>query len=132
MATNRVTLDSSRTDRAGLPLVVLRGRHHTETRRAAAAQQLKAIEWIEASGSYRTWPAEVIPTVMVPGQHQAGTCRMGADPATSVTDPLGRVHGHENLWVMDASVHVTNGGFNPVLTVLALAYRNAALLAAGR
>jgi choline dehydrogenase-like flavoprotein len=25
--------------------------------------------------------------------------------------------------VIDASVHVTNGGFNPVLTILALAYR---------
>ena len=40
---------------------------------------------------------------------------MGDDPATSVTDPWGRVHGHDNLWVMDASVHVTNGPVNPVL-----------------
>ena len=63
------------------------------------------------------------------GQHQAGTARMGADPATSVTDPHGRVHGHDNLWVMDGSVHVTNGGFNPVLTILALAYRSAEQLA---
>ena len=55
---------------------------------------------------------------------------MGTDPATSVTDPYGRVHGHDNLWVMDGSVHVSNGGFNPVLTILALAYRSAAHLAA--
>jgi choline dehydrogenase-like flavoprotein len=54
---------------------------------------------------------------------------MGDDPATSVTDPHGRVHVHPNLWVMDGSVHVTNGGFNPVLTILALAYRNADHLA---
>ena len=63
------------------------------------------------------------------GQHQAGTCRMGDDPATSVVDRWGRVHGHKNLYVMDGSVHVTNGGFNPVLTILALAYRAAEHLA---
>ncbi len=41
-----------------------------------------------------------------------------------------RVHGHENLFVIDGSLHVANGGFNPVLTILALAYRNAAHVAA--
>jgi choline dehydrogenase-like flavoprotein len=48
---------------------------------------------------------------------------MSSDPAEGVTDPSGRVHGHDNLFVADASVHVTNGSFNPCLTVLALAYR---------
>jgi choline dehydrogenase-like flavoprotein len=54
---------------------------------------------------------------------------MGNDPRSSVVDSWGRVHGHENLFVMDASVNVTNGGFNPVLTIMALAFRNAAHLA---
>jgi choline dehydrogenase-like flavoprotein len=49
---------------------------------------------------------------------------MGTDPSTSVTDPYGRVWGHDNLFVADASLHPTNGGFNPVLTILALAFRN--------
>ena len=48
---------------------------------------------------------------------------MGDDPQTSVTDKWGRVHGHDNLYVADGSLHVTNGGFNPVLTILALAFR---------
>jgi choline dehydrogenase-like flavoprotein len=38
-------------------------------------------------------------------------------------DPYGRVWGHPNVHVVDASVHVTNGGVNPVLTVMANAYR---------
>jgi len=59
------------------------------------------------------------------GQHQAGTCRMGDDPRASVTDPWGRVHGHDGLFVADGSLHVTNGGFNPVLTIMALAFRTA-------
>ena len=50
---------------------------------------------------------------------------MGTDPATSVTDSFGRVHGHDNLFVVDGSLHVTMGGFNPVLTIMALAFRSA-------
>ena len=56
-------------------------------------------------------------------QHQAGTCRMGTDARTSVVDPFGRVHDMDNVFVVDASVHVTNGGFNPGLTIMALAFR---------
>ena len=59
------------------------------------------------------------------GQHQAGTCRMGTQERHSVTDPFGRVWGHDNLFVCDGSLHPTNGGLNPVLTIMALAFRNA-------
>jgi choline dehydrogenase-like flavoprotein len=31
----------------------------------------------------------------------------------------------DNLFVADGSVHVTNGGFNPALTIMALAFRTA-------
>ena len=48
---------------------------------------------------------------------------MGADPETSVVDPWCRIHDMDNVFVVDASVHVTNGGFNPVLTIMALAFR---------
>jgi choline dehydrogenase-like flavoprotein len=48
---------------------------------------------------------------------------MGTDPRHSATDRHGTVWGHENLRVVDASLHVTNGGVNPVLTILANAFR---------
>jgi choline dehydrogenase-like flavoprotein len=48
---------------------------------------------------------------------------MGADPGTSATDEFGAVWGHDGVTVADASLHVTNGGVNPVLTVMALAWR---------
>ena len=57
--------------------------------------------------------------------HQHGTMRMGDDPAASVTDRWSKVHGHDNLYIADSSVHVTNGGFNPVLTIMALSFRTA-------
>jgi choline dehydrogenase-like flavoprotein len=84
----------------------------------------KAIAWLEASGAKKIWSYP--PTLTLSGgQHQAGTCRMGNDPQTSVTDSYGRVHGHDNLFVVDGAIHVTNGGFNPVLTIMALAFRSA-------
>jgi choline dehydrogenase-like flavoprotein len=56
------------------------------------------------------------------GQHQAGTCRTGNDPKTSVVNRFGQLHDTSNVFVVDGSVHVTNGGFNPVLTIMALGY----------
>ncbi len=52
--------------------------------------------------------------------HPMGTCRMGDDPAVSVVDPDGRVHGTENVWVADASVFPTSLGVNPQVTVYAI------------
>ncbi|KQR17668.1 glucose-methanol-choline oxidoreductase [Cellulomonas sp. Leaf334] len=126
----RVTLDHRHVDRHGMPVARLAGRQHPLTLVAAGLQSERALEWLDASGACRVWSTGPVWDGVSAGQHQAGTCRMGNDPATSVTDPFGRVHGHDNLWVMDGSVHVTNGGFNPVLTILALAYRSAEHLAA--
>ena len=130
-ADNRVTLDPEVVDPRGVPVVRLAGAAHQETVRAARHVQDVAARWMEASGARDIWTDEV-PTGLTAGQHQSGTCRMGDDPATSVTAPDGRVHGHDNLWIADGSVHVTNGGVNPVLTIYALAHRSASRLAAER
>jgi choline dehydrogenase-like flavoprotein len=55
---------------------------------------------------------------------------MGVRPETSVADEWGRVWGHDGVTVADGSLHVTNGGVNPVLTILALAWRVSERLAA--
>jgi choline dehydrogenase-like flavoprotein len=55
--------------------------------------------------------------------HQAGTCRLGTDPATSVLDVTGRAHEVDNLYVADASFLPSIGAVNPALTVMANALR---------
>ena len=122
LAGNRVVLDPQVVDRAGVPAVRLVGGVHPETVRTAHHVLARAEEWLSASGASRTWTDDG-PTGLLAGTHQAGTCRMGTDPVSSVTDPDGRVHGHENLWVADSSVHVTNGSVGPALTIMALAHR---------
>ena len=57
-----------------------------------------------------------------------GTCRMGRDPASTVVDQYGRVHGMRNLFVADASVFPSCPGVNPQVTIMALATRTASHL----
>jgi choline dehydrogenase-like flavoprotein len=55
--------------------------------------------------------------------HQAGTARMGADPASSVIDPQCKAHELDNLYIVDTSVFVTSAAVNPTLTTVANAMR---------
>ena len=118
----RVSVDPDVKDRWGLPVARMSGTTHPETLRTFDYMRLRAEEWARAcgAGDVRSHPNGLS---LSGGQHQAGTCRMGDDPQTSVTDKWGRVHGHDNLYIADGSLHVTNGGFNPVLTILALSFR---------
>ncbi len=62
--------------------------------------------------------------------HRGGGCRMGDDATTSVCDPFGRAHDHENLFVAGAPLLVTGGCTNATLTFCALALRTADRLVA--
>ena len=55
--------------------------------------------------------------------HQAGTCRFGTDPATSVLDVSCRAHELDNLYVVDTSFFPSIGAVNPALTAMANALR---------
>ncbi|HYH59069.1 MAG TPA: GMC family oxidoreductase [Thermoleophilaceae bacterium] len=61
--------------------------------------------------------------------HQMGTCRMGADPQTSVAGPFGELHDTKGVWIGDASAFPTASGTNPMVTVMALAHRTAEAIA---
>ncbi|MGA7323362.1 MAG: GMC family oxidoreductase [Rhodomicrobium sp.] len=55
--------------------------------------------------------------------HQAGTCRFGADPSSSVLDVNCKAHELDNLYVVDTSFFVSIGAVNPSLTAIANAIR---------
>ena len=55
--------------------------------------------------------------------HQAGTCRFGADPQTSVLDLNCKAHELDNLYAVDASFMPSIGAVNPALTIMANALR---------
>jgi choline dehydrogenase-like flavoprotein len=55
--------------------------------------------------------------------HQAGTCRFGKDPKSSVLDTNCKAHELDNLYVVDTSFFVSIGAVNPALTAMANALR---------
>jgi choline dehydrogenase-like flavoprotein len=55
--------------------------------------------------------------------HQAGTCRFGTDPQTSVLNVDCRAHELDNLYVVDTSFFPSIGAVNPALTAMANALR---------
>ncbi len=55
--------------------------------------------------------------------HQAGTCRFGTDPKTSVLDVNCKAHELDNLYVVDTSFFPSIGAVNPSLTAIANALR---------
>ncbi|MGB7847345.1 MAG: GMC family oxidoreductase [Candidatus Acidiferrum sp.] len=119
---SRVEVDPTVKDFWGIPVVRLSGRRHPQDAVTAKFVAEKAENWLREAGAIKTW-LNLPGTGLSGGQHQAGTCRMGNDPKTSVVNRNYQVHGVDNLFVVDGSVHVTNGGFNPVLTIMANAYR---------
>jgi choline dehydrogenase-like flavoprotein len=54
--------------------------------------------------------------------HLMGGCAMGRDPDRSVVDARLRMHGMDNIWVVDGSVFPTSLGVNPQETIFGVAH----------
>jgi len=125
---SRLTLSSTDRNPWGDPLPVIRFKDSEWTQ--GLLDETKAtiqsrFDSIVAAGGGRTLAVREYPT----HDHPCGGCRMGADPATSVVDPTGRTHDHENLWVVGTPTMVSSGCNNGTLTFSALALRSAAAMA---
>ena len=118
----RVQVDPKVKDDWGIPVARLSGQRHAMDLVTAKYVAEKAEAWLREAGAIQTW--QRLPGAgLSGGQHQAGTCRMGDDAKSSVVNRNCQLHDVDNVFVVDGSVHVTNGGFNPVLTIMAIAYR---------
>ena len=118
---SRVRIDPNVKDYWGIPVLRISGQKHPEDLKTGQFIAEKAAEILKQCGARDIWLEPTGPWVSG-GQHQAGTCRMGNDPKTSVTNKYGQLHDIENLHIADGSLHVTNGGFNPALTIMALGF----------
>jgi len=127
-AAGRVTVDQAVRDKWGLPVARFEGNVHPHTFEIGDLQAKRAETWLKEAGAVNTSLMAWHPEGVSAGQHQAGTCRMGSDPRASVVDRNCKLHDVDNVFVIDGSVHVTNGGFNPVLTIMAIAYYASASL----
>jgi cholesterol oxidase len=69
-------------------------------------------------------PLSVLPEVVFDTSstaHILGGCIMSEAPEKGVIDFSGKIHGYDNLYVVDGSIVPANLGVNPSLTIAALA-----------
>ena len=148
-ATNTVDLDPTVTDVYGVPVARITYAHHPNdvaVQTAAAPLMAGLLAEMGATSTQVVLPIGVGTAIPELGaqdpfhrgalrgfpetvgglvNHQMGTMRMGSDETTSVLDPDGRFWGVPNMYVADGSVFPTSGGYNPTLTIQAMAWRMA-------
>jgi choline dehydrogenase-like flavoprotein len=113
---NRVTID-----RAGRPHLA-----YAATNGGEAAILRRELETMLGHADLHVAAGETLPAAGLPGDaiaDQAGTCRFGTDPETSVLDVNGKAHELDNLYLADASFLPSVGAVGPALTVMANAIR---------
>jgi quinoprotein glucose dehydrogenase len=126
---SRLTLSPTATNRWGDPLPVVR--HKVDSVSEGRQAQTRAhFEQLFATMAKANDGRMGNVSALSYQDHPAGGCRMGTDPATSVVDPSGRTHDHDNLFVVGSPTLPTGGCTNGTLTFVALALRSADTIAA--
>lgn len=126
---NRIEVDSSATDRHGVPAARMIYRVSENSQAMIEHGLASARRVFEEAGAVEVLQSGLIEQT---GFHLMGTARMGADPSDSVVGPDCRTHDVPNLMVVDGSVFATAAAVNPTPTIQALALRAADQLLADR
>ncbi len=124
---NQITLDTSIKDEYGVPTVNV---HFNLSERDKLVQEQAENTLKRLLLNLDSQSNEIIKINNI-GHLASGTCRMGLNPATSVTDTNGQIHGISGLYVADNSILPWLGAANPTLTTIALAIRTADHIAEG-
>jgi len=121
-ADNRVTLDRSRTDVHGLPVLKMAVRTRENEAAMRKDMQVAAAEMLETAGfrNVRTYDRAYAPGL---GIHEMGSARMGRDPRTSVVNAHNQLHECPNVFVTDGACMTSAACVNPSLTYMALTAR---------
>jgi choline dehydrogenase-like flavoprotein len=118
--TNRVTLDPTAKDKAGMPVANVHFDDHPND------VAMRAHAWRQGQAIYRAVGAtKTMPTPPYPSTHNLGTCRMSEKPRDGVVNKFGQTHDIPNLFISDGSQFTTGGAENPTLTIVTLAIRQA-------
>lgn len=122
---NRITIDESKTDKWGLPVLSIDCATGENERLMRRDMMNDMAEMLEATGvrEVRVFDNGYFPGM---GIHEMGTARMGTDPKSSVLNAHNQVWDCPNVFVTDGSCMTSSGCQNPSLTYMALTARAAA------
>jgi choline dehydrogenase-like flavoprotein len=122
-AHNRITVDPSKPDRYGVPMLHIdyaigeNERKMTDHIYDTLEEVGKAagIEWVDFKRGVLDSNGSAI--------HEHGCCRMGDDPKRSALNSFNQMHEVKNVFVVDGSAFTSASEKNPTLTILALSWR---------
>jgi len=120
---NYVTLDADKKDAWGIPALRVVASYAENERAMAKAMRREVMEILDAMKLENARPPAELISVFGKNVHECGTARMGNDPKKSVVNSFGQVHDMKNLFVTDGAVFVTQGCYEPTLTIMAISAR---------
>ena len=119
---NRVTLDHSRKDKFGLPVLAFDAGLKQNELRMRKDMVNDAAEMLAAAGFRDVRTTDNVVGLGL-GIHEMGAARMGRDPKTSVLNGWNQVHACKNVYVTDGACMTSSACQNPSLTYMALTAR---------
>jgi choline dehydrogenase-like flavoprotein len=119
---NRITLDPTVKDAAGLPALRINFSHGAQEHAALADAKAEAAAMLTAAGGHVIMGMDT-PNPGGSAIHEMGGARMGHDPRTSVLNKWSQAHDVPNLFVTDGAQMSSSACQNPSLTYMALTAR---------
>ena len=120
---NFVTLDPEKKDAWGIPVLHIEASYGENEHAMAKAMRHDMLDILEAMKLENSSPPGECLSVFGKNIHECGTARMGNDPKKSVVNSFGQSHDVKNVFVADGAVFVTQGCYEPTLTIMAISAR---------
>ena len=122
---NYVELDPGKRDAWGIPVLRIHASYGENERSMAKAMRRDIGDVLDALKVKNPVPPNQEISVFGKNIHECGTARMGNDPEKSVLNRYNQVHDMKNLFVTDGAAFVTQGCYEPTLTIMAISARAA-------
>lgn len=121
-ADNRISLNKSKTDPWGLPMISIDCTFRENEKAMHADMRATGVDMLTSLGYKNVKDSSAI---SAPGNanHEMGTARMGKDPKTSVLNAFNQMHEVPNVFITDGSAMASSSCLNPSITYMALTAR---------
>jgi len=120
---NYVTLDPEKKDAWGIPALHIVANYGENEHAMAKAMRNDVMEILDAMKIADPQPPGEQLSAFGKNIHECGTARMGHDPKKSVVNSFCQLHDAKNVFVTDGAVFVTQGCYEPTLTIMAISAR---------
>ncbi len=122
---NFVELDPEKKDAWGIPVLKIHASYGENERAMAKAMRQDIGDMLDALPARQVTPPNEALSIFGKNIHECGTARMGNDPRKSVLNAYNQVHDAKNVFVTDGAAFVTQGCYEPTLTIMAISVRAA-------